>query len=507
MSSTANPEAGVIGPADARHAGLSTLLAALAASTILLLLSMPLAGVALAVVAVLAASFLFFDPLLYLAVFLLPLAPMVELESFPIHDWASFSRLLIFAGVFTRRLLDREPLGPWLWKGRFQKWMLLYVAVTVISAAVVNPLGGEAERSLMRLASYVLFYYAVTAWVKRPEQLRKIIMALLASTIAVCLPAFLQVASGSFGSWFHALYSNQSDEIPQWTGRVSSVFLGVNFLAGYLNMVLPLALAIQSLTEDTGLRVAARICFFLGVITLVLTQSRGAYIAFLAMLWVAFRTVLRSRRARLKFMPGFMLALIIGAAIAYAANQQVGDAGIAAPTTAERFTSLDEATLERLQIYGAAWEMFLGSPAMGIGYGNFRTHFNPMNGDSVSDFWDAHSLYLKVLSETGGVGFLCFFAMIGAVMVLAHKRWKGSVRGVERILALAVLGAVTTVLVQGLVESLTDLPQFGSLLWLLFALLMVAGGAGWPAPVLREQSDTGGPDRRMAQPAARFLQI
>lgn len=507
MSSTANPEAGVIGPAGARHAGLSTLLAVLAASTILLLISVPMAVVALAVVAVLTASFLFFDPLLYLAVFLLPLAPMVELESFPIHDWASFSRLLIFAGVFARRLLDREPLGPWLWKGRFQKGMLLYVAVTIVSAAVVNPLEGGAARSLMRLVSYVLFYYAVTAWVRRPEQLRKTVMALLASTIAVCLPAFFQVASGSFGSWFHALYSNQIDVIPPWTGRVSSVFLGVNFLAGYLNMVLPLALAIQSLTEDTGLRVAARVCFFLGVITLVLTQSRGAYIAFLAMLWIAFRTVLRSRRARLKFLPGFMLAVIIGATIAYAANQQVDDAGIAGPTTAERFTNLDETTLERLQIYGAAWKMFLGSPVMGIGYGNFRTQFNPMTGDSVSDLWDAHSLYLKVLSETGGVGFLCFFAMIGAIMALAHKRWKGSARGVERILAVAVLGGVTTVLVQGLVESLTDLPQFGSLLWLLFALLMVAGRVDWSAPVPREQSGGGGPDRRATQQAARFLQI
>ena len=44
----------------------------------------------------------------------------------------------------------------------------------------------------------------------------------------------------------------------------------------------------------------------------------------------------------------------------------------------------------------------------------------------------------------------------------------------EKIFAVAVMGGVTTVLVQGAVESLVDLPQFGSLLWLLPALFMAA---------------------------------
>jgi putative inorganic carbon (HCO3(-)) transporter len=474
MTDAAHPGAGALAPANVRPAILSTLLAALAAACILLLFTSPLIGVAVAIAAVLAGSFLFFDPLLYLVVFLLPLAPMVELEGFPIHDWASFSRLLIFAGVFARRLVDREPIGPWLWKGRFQKWMLLYVMVTIISAAVVNPLEGGAVRSLLRLASYVLFYYAVTAWVNGPEQLRKILMALLVSTIIVCVLAFFQVASGTFGDWFYGLYSNQSDVIPPWTGRVSSVFIGVNFLAGYLIMALPLALACQTWTQELLLRRAAKVCFFLGVITLVLTQSRGAYIAFLAMLWIAFKTVIRSRRARLKFLPGFALAVIIGAGISYAAIQAVSDEGVAGPTARQRFTSLDETTLERLEIYGAAWGMFLDSPVMGIGYGNFRAHFNPMTGDGVTDIWDAHSLYLKILAETGAVGFICFFAMVGSIMMMARRSWKQSSHNMERILAVAVLGGVITVLVQGLVESLTDLPQFGSLLWLVFALLIVA---------------------------------
>lgn len=469
MSSAGSPETYLTG---ARRMNLSTLLAALAALSVLMLLHSPLVGVALAVAAVLTGSFLFFDPLLYAAVFLLPLAPMVELEGFPIHDWASFSRMLIFAGILARKLLDREPLGAWLWKGRFHKWMLLYVAAAIASAAVVHPLEGGAARSLSRLASYVCFYYAVTAWVKDSALLRKVIMSLLVSTIAVCMLAFYQVADGSFGDWFYSLYSNQSEVIPQWTGRVSSVFLGVNFLAGYLNMVLPLAMAVQTWARDTSLRRAAKICFFLGAITLVLTQSRGAYLGFLAMLLIAFKTALTNKRERLNFLPGFALAVIIGAGISYAATETVSDTSFAGPTAKERFSGLDETTLERVQIYAAAWNMFAGSPVMGIGYGNFRARFNSFTGDAPTDLWDAHSLYLKVLAETGTIGFVCFFAMTGSVLALARRTWKNSPRDMERVLALAALGGVATVLTQGLVESLVDLPQFGSMLWLLFALLM-----------------------------------
>jgi len=492
MSSASSPEVGSFGPPGTRQARASTLLAVLAASSVLLLLHVPLAGVALAIAAVMTGSFLFFDPLLYAAIFLLPLAPMVELESLPIHDWASFSRMLIFAGVLARKLLDREPLSAWLWKGRFNKWMLVYVAAAIASAAVIHPLEGGAERSLSRLASYVCFYYAVTAWVKDSAQLRKIIMSVLVSTIAVCVLAFLQVAGGSFGDWFYRLYSNQSEVIPPWTGRVSSVFLGVNFLAGYLNMVLPLAMAVQIWAGDASLRRAAKSCFFLGVIALVLTQSRGAYLGFLAMLLIAFKTVVTKKRARLKLLPGFALAVIIGAGISYAATQAVSDTGVAGPTARERFTSVDETTLERVQIYAAAWNMFAGSPVMGIGYGNFRARFNSFTGDAPTDLWDAHSLYLKVLAETGAIGFACFLAMIGSFAVLARGIWKNSPREMERVLAVAALGGIATVLTQGLVESLVDLPQFGSMLWLLFALVMAGSRVEQsflqPLPLARKPS-------------------
>ncbi|HEX7288695.1 MAG TPA: O-antigen ligase family protein [Candidatus Angelobacter sp.] len=480
-SATSSAAAGVL--PEARRAGISSVIAVIAALMALLLLKAPLMSLGFAAILIVAGSFLLFDPLLYLAIFLLPLAPMIELDGIPLHDWASFSRVLIFVGVMARSVVEGDSLREWLWKGRFAQWMLLYFAVAIATAAVVHPLEGGAARSLFRLASYVLFYYAVAGWIKDAARLRKAVTALLVSTIAVCLLALLQAAQGSFGEWFERLYANQSEIIPPWTGRVSSVFLGVNFLAGYLNMVLPLALAVQVMAKEAQLQIAARTCFFLGVITLVLTQSRGAYIALLAVLVMAFQTVLKSKTVRLRFVTAFVAAVIIGSVISYALTQDI-DTGAAGPSTRERFTTVDETTAERWLIYGAAWGMFVESPATGIGYGNFRSRFNSFTGDAPTDLWDAHCLYLKVLAETGLPGFVCFFALIGSALVAARRSWKESSWLMERILAVALVGGVTTVLVQGMVESLVDLPQFGSLLWLLFALYFAGRRIGQSGPSL-----------------------
>ncbi|MGH9565695.1 MAG: hypothetical protein ACRD4I_06910, partial [Candidatus Angelobacter sp.] len=199
-----------IGPSRDRLA-FSWLMAILACSSVLLFANSPFALVTLSIAAVLVGSFLKLDSLFYLMVLLLPLAPITEIGDFPIHDLASLSRILLFAGIFTRRIFDGEPPAPWLWRGRFEKWTISFFAVALISAAVVHPLEGGSARSLFRLVSYLSFYYALTGWLRSGEQLRKTLLWFFAGTLAVCALAFHQVASNSLGEWFSQLYYNQMD--------------------------------------------------------------------------------------------------------------------------------------------------------------------------------------------------------------------------------------------------------------------------------------------------------
>ena len=62
----------------------------------------PLALLGVAEIAVLAASFFLYSPLLYLTIFLLPMSPLIAVEEFPVHDLVALTRIVMFVGVLAR---------------------------------------------------------------------------------------------------------------------------------------------------------------------------------------------------------------------------------------------------------------------------------------------------------------------------------------------------------------------------------------------------------------------
>src|SRR5205807_1983957 len=178
--------------------------------------------------------------LLYISVFILPLAPIVQTD-FPVHDLVSLLRILIFAGIFGRRLLGHGSIGKWLLGSPLDKLALLYLAIATVSV-LINPVAGTGIRALFRLCSYLALYYTVTAWVQSRPQLFKLAKVLLVSTMLICVLGYYQFITNGYGPWFYWLYHGQEEYIEPFAGRVTSVFLHVNPFAAFINLVLPLAL-------------------------------------------------------------------------------------------------------------------------------------------------------------------------------------------------------------------------------------------------------------------------
>ena len=454
------------------RAALVWTVAITASASVLLAANVPAGVVVLAFMLLFFTAFFRFAPLLYLMIFLIPLAPMAEVHGVSVHDFASLSRIVLFVGVLASRVVRDEPIVSWLVGGKLEKWGLALFSVAVFSAVIAHPLESGSERSLFRLTSYLLFYYSFTGWIASSAQLRKCLVALFLSTLVVCGLAFQQVAVNGLGSWFFQLYSNQAEMAPQWVGRVTSVFLGVNSLAAHLNIILPLTLAVFACgVIERRLRTLAVVCLCLSVIVLVLTLSRGAFLAFFVMLAILFKTVLRTPGVRRKALAIIAASAIAGCALSYYAIHAAGEGSDGSPM--DRFTSVDEGTLMRGFIYASAWNMFAASPLTGIGYGNFRARFNSYIGDGPDDRWDVHSLYFKYLAETGIPGLIIFLGFVVCAIRLARQLWRDRDSTFEPMIAAAVLGALATVLVQGTVESLIENPEFGGLLWFMFALLAI----------------------------------
>ncbi len=452
------PAATAFGSSQSRR-GLELLLVTSAVGLTLAAYLSPLALAVLAGAVVLLLASARYRPLLLGIVFFIPLNPYLSWD-LPIKDLQTLLRLCLFAGALIARQRAGEPLLPWLFSGRLTRALLGYFTVTVIASTIFNPPTGAAARELMRLGSYMCFYYAVVDWVRTEEDLKAVVRALLVSTICVALFGFYQFVIGDYSSLYDALYPIQDEALknPPWSGRITSFLSHYNGTAAYLNMVIPFCIALARRGKDQFSRVLGASCFVLASIAVLLTQSRGGLIAYVAVLLIAAWLLPETRAARFRWIT---LVLVFSAAGALVAG-----------LIFERLSGVDSYTeFTRLAIWAGAGLLFAGNPILGVGYGNFKTALASAIPVPEGSMLDAHNLYLELLAETGLAGFLAFAWLIVTFLRYARRMHREAATVMEFVAGFAIVAAIGSVLVHGTVEYVFhNSPQCAALLFLLFAL-------------------------------------
>lgn len=408
------------------------------------------------VVFVLAA--LRFRPLLPVVIFCLPLTPFLD-WNFPIRDLTTLVRFSLFAGVIVYRLGHGKDLREWLWRGWLTRAVLGYFVVAVASVAF-NPVTLDAQRELMRMASYVCFYYVITDWIETPQHARALLKVLMASTIAVALFGLYQVMVGGYSALYDVLYPAQEkiQQIPPWEGRITSFLEHYNGLAGYLNLVVPFCLVFALRGADPVLRTLSRWCLALANVALLLTQSRGGLLAYGTMLMVSAYLLAPDRKARMRRLALVLIVCLLAAGVAGLFFQ--------------RLSEIDDYTaVSRLAIWGGAFAVFARAPVVGAGFGNLRPMMGGLLGLPEGWMGDAHNLYLELLAESGLVGFMAFTVLIVCAL-RAARRIRQSPNDFERLIGIAVFAAISGVLVHGTVDYLFHTtPQVAALFFLILGIL------------------------------------
>ncbi|HEY1525688.1 MAG TPA: O-antigen ligase family protein [Candidatus Angelobacter sp.] len=428
----------------------------LAVAALLSPLALPLAVGGL--VFVLAA--LRFKPLLPVVVFFLPITPFLNWD-FPIRDLSTLVRFSFFGGVIVYRLSHREDLREWLWSHWLTRAMLSYFAIAVASVALAGPLTLDAERELMRLASYVCFYYVITDWIQTHGDTGALLKVLMVSTIAVALFGLYQVMIGGYSALYDVLYPVQEEiqQIPPWSGRITSFLEHYNGLAGYLNLVAPFCVGFALRGSDATLRTLSKWCLAFASVALLLTQSRGGLVAYAAMLMASAYLLAPDRKARMRRIAILLVACLLAGVVAGFFFQRLGEID-------------DFTTVSRLAIWGGAFTVFARSPMFGIGFGNLRGLMGGLL--NLPDGWtgDAHNLYLELLAETGLVGVAAFSFLLMCSLRAALKQFRTSHDEFGRIIGFATFAAICGVLVHGLVDYLFHTtPQVTALLFLILGML------------------------------------
>jgi len=209
-----------------------------------------------------------------------------------------------------------------------------------------------------------------------------------------------------------------------------STILNRDFFAGYLNMMVPVALALGIVADSKAVRRISLATVGLGVLCIYLAMSKNDYIT-LALTPVLFfglyQVFVRYRPIRIPYWGVWAIgALVVFATVTFLRWSLFADKlKLFSPQALGR-------NLEaRWIIWSGAWKMFLDHWLLGGGPGSFRVYFalyrhpDYLLNDISTVTLSSHNLYLDYLCETGIVGFILAMGFLAMVLFYSLRQVVG----------------------------------------------------------------------------------
>lgn len=288
-------------------------------------------------------------------------------------------------------------------KRAFTRWdfrtvlMVVLALLITISYAFAKTHDEYTDRYYAEYVKIVLVALFTAGQINSPARFRTMLW-----TIALCL-AFFGVKGGVLG------VLGGGRQILRGPGGMME---DNNDFALALVMNVPLLwyLGITERMKPLVLR-GTQVAVLLTVITIVLTHSRGAFLALgAAAMWMSWRSG--------NLLKAFAFLAVLAALFPVVAPQEVLDRLSTIGDTT------DSSTNARLVAWGAAFKMIGTYPVLGVGMRNFQSRFLEFSGIPETDgvkTYVAHNSYLQIWAESGTLAFAVYMALLVSVFLACRK--------------------------------------------------------------------------------------
>lgn len=433
------------------------------------------------------------QPQLLLLCFVLSLAIPLQktLAGVPLN--AADAVLLLWGLLWPFMPRCEDASGPRQWRLPFLVWAIgpFVLAVLLAQAGSIAP--GNSLKQLLRIIEwFVVLPLLLLVFRPAPRFWQFVAVLLLCVPCLFALDGLVEWAtegrrlSGMLGIGVPVPEGDKGQIRHTFdiSGRAGSTFGGAQGLAMFLVMTMSVPIAHLLCSPRPGLRLLAGLCLLIGLAGLAATQSRGGLLGALAlggvMLGLAYPGV---RRPVLGLL---LLATLVGLLTLAFLPGWTG-------SLVELVPGRPEAVLDRLILWGVAWEVFLDNPLFGVGLGNFRDAFFARNVALNVDLGyasvHAHNTFLEILAGTGALGLCAYLLFLGLAARALARDWNPGERSEAQVFRLAALGTLAAYLVFAMVDMLL-LQNMHFLLVLLLTLGLTAPRA--PALGLTRGIEPGG---------------
>lgn len=215
----------------------------------------------------------------------------------------------------------------------------------------------------------------------------------------------------------------------------------------------------------------------LSIGSIVLSLSRGGFIATLIAFSLFARAIVPPvLRSRIK--PGAMTAIVAGGAIALSIGFWLGASKIAERAASPDAVKSESSYHHRAKVWSRTVDLFEDHAALGTGFGTYMTAFAAYSPPGAYEIWkEAHNEYLQLLAEVGLVGFL---TALLALWIFGRKHFLPVVmnrNSPDRLLTLGLAMGIVSLFLHSFVDFNLQIPAVG-FLFVVVAGLLVARSLG-----------------------------
>jgi O-antigen ligase len=288
-------------------------------------------------------------------------------------------------------------------------WAVIAFTIYAIIRYATSDLEYVARGEMVQVLMYAFLFLAILNNLYRQEHAQTIALVLIFLAMGIAAYAIYQFATGSDRVWSF---------IKPYKHRGSGTFISPNNLSGFLEMILPLGLAVVLIS-----RAKPTLKVFVGYATLVIlggiavSLSRGSWISVGLVLIILFALLISYRAYRIPSIA--LLIVLVGAGIYLAPRAYIFKARV------DQFSQNDQFNdSARLDLWEPAVQLWKEDIWWGIGpnHYNFRfREFRPQTEQYQPD--RVHNDYLNTLTDYGIAGFVLVLSAFMLLFWGVRKTW------------------------------------------------------------------------------------
>jgi putative inorganic carbon (HCO3(-)) transporter len=333
---------------------------------------------------------------------------------------------------------------------------LFIFAVVLVFSAVFS---ATPQSSLKTGVVWLLYLALYPVIVNTIKDKRILYLLLILLVVSATLQSLYGIYQYSFGLFIDNEGWADSELFADIKTRVIGTLDNPNILAQYLELIIPLGLALFWTTRDWARKMFFITCTMIMILCMLLTYSRAGWIALV--LSVLVFGLLRDRKVLLLGVLGLFVAVYFLPSSFMNRLSSIGNLG-------------ESSTMYRTFIWKSALYMLKDFWFSGVGLGTnaFSAVYNQFYMREGVFAFHTHNLYLQLWIETGILGLLSFLTVVFVNIKHALSALLQSRSIVIKAILASLLAGLSGFLFHGLLEHSFYNLRILLLFWILLAFIM-----------------------------------